>query len=293
MRLLCLLVVAACASHNLADLDQSYTSSEARHTATNEACPEIVHPHLWRIERAGHSSYLFGTHHIGVGMDRLPTEVTEAFDNVHVVAFETLDDDHSGSIAEPTRPLSAELGPKAWSRFLALVGREHADDAEALSPTAAIVVLSSMYVDTDNMLDEELEATARRREQRLVALESGADVLPVFQRWFGVRMLRAAVMSSHGRRELRESSLKSLRDYCSGRQPADFDDIEGSAEFSAAEIRAMRYELVDARNRAWLPRLEELFDAGDAFVAVGVAHLYHPAGVLALLRARGYTVTRV
>lgn len=51
--------------------------------------------------------------------------------------------------------------------------------------------------------------------------------------------------------------------------------------------------LVD-RNRNWLPKLEALFARrGRAFVVVGAAHLIGPDGLLAMLRARGYTVEQM
>jgi uncharacterized protein YbaP (TraB family) len=51
--------------------------------------------------------------------------------------------------------------------------------------------------------------------------------------------------------------------------------------------------LVD-RNRDWLPKLEALFARrGRAFVVVGAAHLIGPDGLLAMLRARGYTVEQM
>jgi uncharacterized protein len=48
--------------------------------------------------------------------------------------------------------------------------------------------------------------------------------------------------------------------------------------------------LVD-RNQSWLPKLEALFNRlGHAFVVVGAAHLVGPDGLLALLKAKGYSV---
>ena len=50
--------------------------------------------------------------------------------------------------------------------------------------------------------------------------------------------------------------------------------------------------LVD-RNRAWLPKLEALFSRPKpAFVVVGAAHLVGSDGIIAMLRAKGYTVVQ-
>ncbi len=49
-----------------------------------------------------------------------------------------------------------------------------------------------------------------------------------------------------------------------------------------------------ARNRAWIPQLAELMANGDpVFAAVGAGHLVGPDSVVDLLKAEGYTVTRL
>lgn len=52
------------------------------------------------------------------------------------------------------------------------------------------------------------------------------------------------------------------------------------------------YELLLVeRNRAWFPAIEALFSrSSPSFVVVGAAHLVGPDGLVAMLRARGYTV---
>jgi len=50
--------------------------------------------------------------------------------------------------------------------------------------------------------------------------------------------------------------------------------------------------MVYSRNASWIPQLDDLFTTGGAFVAVGAAHLRGPRGVVELLRAKGYTITR-
>jgi uncharacterized protein YbaP (TraB family) len=48
------------------------------------------------------------------------------------------------------------------------------------------------------------------------------------------------------------------------------------------------------RNRNWLPTIDALFDRPrPAFVVVGAAHLVGPDGLIAMLRAKGYTVEQL
>ncbi|MEQ8928166.1 MAG: TraB/GumN family protein [Fulvivirga sp.] len=44
------------------------------------------------------------------------------------------------------------------------------------------------------------------------------------------------------------------------------------------------------RNKAWIPKIEEYMKSGQTFFAIGASHLSEEAGVLNLLRKKGYTV---
>ncbi|HSS46735.1 MAG TPA: TraB/GumN family protein, partial [Burkholderiales bacterium] len=47
------------------------------------------------------------------------------------------------------------------------------------------------------------------------------------------------------------------------------------------------------RNVRMVERLQPRLEEGDVFVAVGALHLYGSKGVLSLLKARGYQITRM
>jgi uncharacterized protein YbaP (TraB family) len=56
----------------------------------------------------------------------------------------------------------------------------------------------------------------------------------------------------------------------------------------------MYQRLLVERNRNWMPKIEALFPRkGHALVVVGAAHLVGPDGLLAMLRAKGYTVEQL
>jgi uncharacterized protein YbaP (TraB family) len=56
----------------------------------------------------------------------------------------------------------------------------------------------------------------------------------------------------------------------------------------------MYQRLLVGRNRAWQPKLDALLARGArAFVVVGAAHLVGPDGLLAMFRAKGYTVVQL
>lgn len=51
--------------------------------------------------------------------------------------------------------------------------------------------------------------------------------------------------------------------------------------------------MVDDRNAAWIPRLVQYLDEGNAFVNVGASHIAGKKGLVSLLKARGYRVEPV
>ncbi|HEY0989561.1 MAG TPA: TraB/GumN family protein, partial [Kofleriaceae bacterium] len=51
-------------------------------------------------------------------------------------------------------------------------------------------------------------------------------------------------------------------------------------------------ELLDERNRRWLPQIERYLADRGAFIAVGLGHLLGDAGLLVTLERAGYTVER-
>jgi uncharacterized protein YbaP (TraB family) len=56
----------------------------------------------------------------------------------------------------------------------------------------------------------------------------------------------------------------------------------------------MYQRLLVERNKNWMPKIEALFTRrGRALVVVGAAHLVGPDGLLAMLKAKGYTVEQL
>lgn len=73
-------------------------------------------------------------------------------------------------------------------------------------------------------------------------------------------------------------------------------DIEGlyrDIAFSSPEMSDYEHLFLDNRNRNWIPVIEAAMQHRVVTFAVGAGHLGGPAGVVPLLRARGYTLTPV
>jgi uncharacterized protein YbaP (TraB family) len=74
-------------------------------------------------------------------------------------------------------------------------------------------------------------------------------------------------------------------------------DAPALEKIALADIKsdpAMYQRLLVQRNKNWMPKIEALFARrGRALVVVGAAHLIGPDGLLAMLKAKGYTVEQL
>ena len=74
-------------------------------------------------------------------------------------------------------------------------------------------------------------------------------------------------------------------------------DVASVERIALADLKSdplMYQRLLVERNKNWLPKIEALFARkGRALVVVGAAHLIGPDGLIAMLKAKGYTVEQL
>jgi uncharacterized protein YbaP (TraB family) len=74
-------------------------------------------------------------------------------------------------------------------------------------------------------------------------------------------------------------------------------DVPAIERIALADLKSdpvMYQRLLVERNQNWMPKIEALFTRrGRALVVVGAAHLVGPDGLLAMLKAKGYTVEQL
>lgn len=262
---------------------------------------------LWRIEKDGHTSWLYGTVHLARLEWVFPgPRVREALAMSGTLALELdlLDAETqrrlaAGSAARPGETLSTELRLRIERR-----ARLECAAPAAIAPlrpefqVAALSMLSGrrLGLEPDYGIDGALAALARREGKPVVALETADD------------QLRA--MSVASRAELAELVKDALDQLDNGRAQAllgrmarmwasgDHALLERYAEWcecqhTPAEAAAMR-RLLEARHPAMAARLDALHRSGPSvFAAVGSLHMIGPRGLPALMAQRGYRVERI
>jgi uncharacterized protein YbaP (TraB family) len=214
-----------------------------------------------------------------------------------LAVFEVAPDDHS-SIDLPEYSLPEKLGPVLWAHYGELVGKQAASSLEHGRASTALIQAMVMYEDVGAMLDVEIEHEVAADHIPARGLETAAFQDDLLDRLLDLRMLRVELEQTKDRTEIAQDSHDDLAQYCAGTDDTPGTDAKTRAMFlrggyTKDEIDQIDDLMVFQRNAAWIPQLEKIFAQGGAFIAVGADHLIGDKGVVALLRGRGYTVTRI
>ena len=265
------------------------------------------HGFLWRISKAGHSSYLYGTLHVGRLDWMFPgSAVTQALQGSNSIALEinvrdpaTVQQLQAGMAADTSlsleeklqrrlelqamrycvalpslRPLRPELQLSALTLAAArAIGLESAYGAEmvlasyAISTNKPIESLETVPEQLNGFLAKDATELQSFVESGLADLESG-EALQLLS--------RLSEVWAHSDWQ----QLNSYAVWCNClRTPTD---------------RAAMKRLLDERNPTLALRLDMLHEAGrDVFAAVGALHMIGPGGLPARMQRLGYQVQRI
>lgn len=252
-------------------------------------------PFLWRVDGPAGASYLLGTFHVGVDPDEvLPPSVFAKLDAARSVMLEVniaVPEALGLGMQPPGRTLEGDMTPEQWTALREAMKLDD-DGAAQLQQVKVWVIVTSMIQDLvpdTRSIDSVVQERAEAGNKQLVYLEDVTFQAALFDR----HMTPALLLALLGDKDRQRGLLARQADaYRSGDEQRMFDESLAPKVFETSGTGA-REELVYARNRAWVPRIEAELARGKTFLAVGVSHLIGPGGVIDLLRQRGYTVTRV
>jgi uncharacterized protein YbaP (TraB family) len=273
--------------------------------------PAIPHGEglLFRIEQPGQRpSYLFGTMHVADSdiLD-LPQPVRDAFRGARRVALEIVWDGVAAEyMIEATRlpegqALADLIGPELFEAVTNRLDRLGVDPEELqkLRPWAVSFLLGGQVTrfrpgqPGDRYLDEWLRNEAGMDGKLVYGLETPAEHMAPFERLTDAqeRAFLASALDERADRDVVDDmkALYLARDTAGLSRLAEMGESE--MDPGLGEVFT-RYLIVD-RNEKMVARMEKLLARGDLFAAVGALHLPGEAGMLRLLEARGYRVTRV
>ena len=269
---------------------------------------------LFKLERGGHTAYLFGTIHVGAA-DFYPLEprVMQALRRATVLALEVdpLGDQaqimkavrEHGLYANGRGPASAELAASYRPRLERLLRRYAiADEAVArmkpwmLASLLTISEFSAQGYDASLAVDTWLSQQARARKLRVVELESVAGQMALFNR---MSMAEQALFLQEGITAIEEQEQAAqAREIAGAWRNADVAALDALADKAAGDDtfsgRFVRRVLLDGRNPALADGVAALLAREqDSLVAIGVLHLVGTGSVPELLKQRGVAVERI
>lgn len=269
--------------------------------------PAPTAPALWVVRDADSTLYLFGTIHLlrpgtplGARVDAARATAEEVWTEIDM-SPESVAAAGAAMIAagfEAERPLSSYLTEQDAARLNAVLAANGlpAERFAAMRPWLAGLLLGLAPAMRDGFdagagADAQVGAAAQRAGQRMRYLETAGEqvsLLSGLSEATQVALLLDAITQAEGGASFMDALSGA---WSQGAEAALNDHVVLQMRAQSPELYAA---LIVRRNTAWMETIEgEMAGAGVDFVAVGAAHVIGPDGLVAMLRARGYTVTRV
>lgn len=263
---------------------------------------------LWRIERGGRTSWLYGTMHLGKADWVVPgPRVREALAQSDSVALELDLSDPATLAVFTAAPDAAAAG-----RVLTPERRQRIVKQAALAclpegalagqrPILQLVTLSMLAARFEGLYPEFgsevfLLMFAKASRKPLVALESAAAQLKALA---GESEAEEGEQIDDGLDDLESGEARRQGEQLvAAWARSDWTRLDGYLEWcdcikTPADQKALK-RLMDDRNPGLADGIAALHDKGQrVFAAVGALHMIGGHGVPALLAARGFSVTRV
>jgi uncharacterized protein YbaP (TraB family) len=263
-------------------------------SAAEEAPHPTRGPFLWEVEAPKGTSHLFGTIHVGVHLSELDPAVTERLAAATTVVGEVDPREAFSPEILTLAMLPAEtslrsmLGAEDWKRLLVIMGSQMPE--AMLDRCRPWFVISLILTKDQERTPMDLDLFSRSIEggKELAYLEEISEQTAFLDRALGIEDLVELLEDPEEALAQVQASVKSYR---AGDHQAFTQLLR--EERSKASNRKRFEILFDQRNQAWLPEIEDHIQKGGAFIAVGAGHLLTEDGLVALLRQRGYKVTRV
>ncbi len=273
--------------------------------AADQPPPAAATPAMWVVEKSGKTLYLFGSIHL------LPAQVKwrrpeldAAIAASKVFVFEAPVDGGGGSAMasfietggklpagttlQDVLPadLYTQLEDASWSvNYPPMLLKQFRPWLAAVSLELFSYIKAGFS--TWYGVDQVIESEAKNNGRSLDYLETVEEQLSFFSRLD--RKVEIAYLRETVRSILQEPN--SPNDLVTAWASGKPENMIGLLDDAFEKIPALRGQLLIARNRNWIPKLEAMLASPDThFVTVGVGHLVGPDSVIAQLRAKGYKV---
>jgi hypothetical protein len=258
---------------------------------------------LWKIEGKDQKpSYLFGTIHIAdPRVTNLPPPVRAAFDAAERLYVEVVADAEGLARLMRSmrfgdgRTLTQTIGARGVMDAQAALAKRRIPlgDIDHLKPWAIALMLLMPDSGDRLPLDLALQVEATERGIAVEGLETMDEQIAVFD---DLPLDDQRALLEVTLRDLAEmpGRIESLTQAYLARDLARLQALAEAEALGSPELHAtvMRRLLTD-RNRRMVRRMQSRLRRGNAFIAVGAAHLPGPQGLIELLGREGYRLSAV
>jgi len=272
------------------------------------ACGSTAEPALWRVDKADAkegaepAGWLFGTIHAlprGTNWHGKVLDGALSDAGVLIVEIKDLNRDEGRRIfqelaIDPALPPIDERVSPVYRDELAEVMDEAGADPEsfhyvetwATALTLATMLQERSRMDPNNGVDATLIADWRDRP--IIGLETTEEQFRIFDQLSGNE--QQALLESM----VRQADEMDPEALANAWKAGNAEAMAGLMEMGFETNSGLRAAMLGRRNARWVgPIVNQLQDGRQPFVAVGAGHMGGPDGLIALLEARGWKVTRI
>jgi uncharacterized protein len=266
-------------------------------------------PALYKVEKNGISSYLFGTVHVGdASMKGLPEKVTKAIDQSEQVIVEV---DISKltplqmqqrsmpfMLLKDGKTLQTELSKQNYNQLKDYFAKKSIDIAmfNGLKPWAVMVTMMQIEVQNAGFsdqtgIDKQVLAYAKKQNITIGELETLEQQLQMFD---GMALLGNEMIEDTFTQLADTNSyfIKLVEAWKNGDMDALTEYYNMSFDGSDYGQISEQVMLVN-RNNKWVEQLAPRLTNEKLFIAVGALHLPEQHGLLKQLTDEGFTITRL
>ncbi len=276
--------------------------NSTKSVANSTKSPKLENSLLWKISGNGieKPSYLYGTIHLTcdyVFTDKLK----KAFDETDQLVLELDMSDPNLQVdmmkfifMENGKTIQSLLTKEDYETLATFFKKQVGMDMKlfnTMKPLAITSALTSKMASCEGGTSYEMEfiKVTKTQEENVIGLETVEDQMKAFDNIPYEEQLKSLVeMAKEGTEKRQEEFAKMTKYY-------NAEDLEGLLNFSSEQgMEAGSQEnLVDQRNRNWIPLIIKITKETPTFIGVGALHLPGEQGVINLLRKQGYTVEPV
>jgi uncharacterized protein len=261
---------------------------------------------LWEIKGNGltASSYLFGTlKFIGEKEFSMPKEVVEKIKASKVFAIEDQVDHHAQHELNQAlhfpkgQSLATQLAPEEYKKVVDFFQKEFSisksifeSKYSKIKPLALSILMTRLTLkEKVKFYDMELLLFAKKNKLTPFSLESIDREAQAINSYPMYNQVKALLHSIDNFETQKAEFASMMKQYPQESLEEIFDYTLHPVENNPLFIEEFYFK----RNQEWMPKLEKMMKENPSFISVGVSHLEGEKGLLALLKARGYTLAPV